>query len=80
MKTFDWRDLRRLGSTDNALRFTATDPVVCEYIALGGYRSPSRAWPHSHSKPLLTAKFAKWAIAKHPQWAASKGLIEEVAA
>ena len=72
--TLPWADLRKLGSTDKANRYYPTDEVCREYVAINGYRGPSRAWPWSYAKPLLTAKFAKWARQNHPEWAAEHGL------
>jgi len=67
--TLNWSDLHRLGDFDNANRFTAINDIAIEYIEIGGYRTPSRAWPYSHAKPLLTKKFAKWLINNHPEFA-----------
>jgi hypothetical protein len=72
--TLTWKDLRNLGKFDGANRFDATHPAAIEYINMGGYRTPSRAWPHSHSKPLMTAKFAKWLKANHADVARQLGL------
>lgn len=38
------------------------------------FRTPSRAWPHSHSKPLLTQKFAKLLCEKDPELAVKLGV------
>lgn len=38
-----------------------------KYINENRYRNPSRQWPHSHSKPLLTKKFAAWLIVNDPE-------------
>lgn len=72
--TLTWKDLRSLGNFDSKNRFDATHHAAVEYINLGGYRTPSRAWPHSHSKPLMTAKFAKWLKVNHPDIAGRFGL------
>ena len=68
--TLTWQDLRGLGTRDKAGRFDATDAAAIEYINANGYRTPSRAWPYSHAKPLLTRKFAKWLMANYPAKAA----------
>ena len=75
MNTLTWNDLFTMMSRDNGGRWTAgTDTPAAEYISSNGYRSPSRAWPHSHSKPLLTKKFAKWLTTNHPLTAKKLGL------
>lgn len=48
--------------------------AVVKYIEKGNYRKPSRAWPQSHFKPLLTKKFAKWVIKEDAQLAEKLGL------
>ena len=62
--TLDWPDLwgpyLQL-KRDNAGRWApgdATPDTVARYCYQ--YRSPSRAWPHSYAKPLLTRKFARY--------------------
>lgn len=56
-----WKDLFTMMSRDSGGRWTANAGTpAAKYIDENGYRTPSRAWPHSHSKPLLTKKFAKW--------------------
>jgi hypothetical protein len=73
--TLDWSDLFTMMSRDNGGRWEAKEGTpAAEYIALGGYRSPSRQWPHSHSKPLLTKKFAKWLKENHLDYATQLGL------
>tara|TARA_R110000782_G_C14510876_1_gene379879 strand:- start:289 stop:510 length:222 start_codon:yes stop_codon:yes gene_type:complete len=60
-----WKDLFTMMSRDNGGRWTANEGTpAAKYIEENGYRTPSRAWPHSHSKPLLTKKFAKWLSAQ----------------
>ena len=67
MKTLTWPDLFTMMNKDNGCRWYAIEGTpAAEYIDKNGYRYPSRRWPHSHSKPLLTAKFAKWLNANHP--------------
>ena len=70
MKTLTWAHLRKFGSFDNANRYYPDHPALKAYIAEGGYRSPSRAWPWSYAKPLLTQKCMKWLIANHPEFVA----------
>ena len=56
-----WKDLFTMMSRDSGGRWTANAGTpAAKYIDENGYRTPSLAWPHSHSKPLLTKKFAKW--------------------
>jgi hypothetical protein len=60
-----WKDLFTMMSSDSGGRWTANAGTpAAKYIDENGYRTPSRAWPHSHSKPLLTKKFAKWLAAQ----------------
>lgn len=68
MRTLTWVDLKRLGKSDNANRWYPTDAIVEEYIAKNGYRSPSRQWPQSYARPVMTKKFAKWAEENHPEF------------
>jgi len=66
-----WTDLFTMMSQDSGGRWYALPGTPAEaYIRANGYRSPSRAYPHSHAKVLLTKKFAKWLAAKHPETAA----------
>jgi hypothetical protein len=58
--TLTWPDLFTMMDRDNGNRWYAKpDSPAEQYINENGYRTPSRAWPHSHSKPLLTRKFTK---------------------
>lgn len=43
-----------------------------------GFRTPSRAWPYSHAKPLLTQKFAKHLVEKDPTLAIKLGVAVEI--
>lgn len=43
---------------------------------LAGYRSPSRSWPHSYSKALLSQKFAKLLTEYDPDLAIELGVAE----
>ena len=75
MKTLTWTELFELMDRDNGGRWTAKTGTPAEqYIDDNGYRTPSRAWPHSHSKPLLTRKFAKWMLGNYPRDAKDLGL------
>lgn len=72
----EWADLFSMMSKDSGGRWYAQEGTpAAQYINENGYRSPSRAWPHSHSKPLLTKKFAKWLIVNHPETAKKYNLI-----
>lgn len=79
MKTeLDWKDLwQKLGMIkDNGGRFYPGDNTpnsIREYLK--GYRVPSRKWPYSYAKPLLTKKFAKWLINNDQSTAKNCGLI-----
>lgn len=73
----DWPHLwGNLGLTrDNGGRWHAgkNSPLyVQEYCAQ--FREPSRAWPMSHAKPLLTAKFAKYLTERDPALAVKLGV------
>lgn len=46
-----------------------------QYINENGYRTPSRAWPYSYAKPLMTKKFAKWLRTNHPEEADRLNLV-----
>ena len=70
-----WDDLFTMMSRDNGGRWTAgAGTPAAEYIDSNSYRTPSRSFPHSHSRPLLTVKFAKWLLANHPQDAEAYGI------
>jgi hypothetical protein len=69
MRKLEWKDLFELMRRDNGGRWYSAHPVCDEYIDFNGYRMPSRSWPHSHSRPLLTQKFAKWCDVNHPEFA-----------
>lgn len=73
--TLTWTDLFEMMTRDNGGRWEANSGTpAAEYIDENGYRTPSRKWPHSHSKPLLTKKFAKWLVNNHPETAKQYGL------
>lgn len=70
--TLDWSDVwGDLGlSRDNGGRWYAGNSCpdyVIEYCAQ--FLTPSRAWPPSRAKPLLTQKFAKLLCEKDPELA-----------
>lgn len=70
--TLDWSDLwNHLGlSKDKGGRWYAgsdSPEWIQEYCSQ--YRTPSRAFPFSHAKPLLTQKFAKLLTEKDPELA-----------
>lgn len=69
-----WKDIYRVMTSDNGHRWYPNDPVVSEYLQTHAIRSPSRTYPNSFAKAVMTKKFAKWAVANHPVWAASLGL------
>jgi hypothetical protein len=79
-QTLQWSDLFKIMTRDNGNRWyvDSGNIVAKQYIDEGCYRQPSRAWPHSHSKPLLTKKFAKWLKTNHPKVAVDLGLLVEV--
>jgi hypothetical protein len=60
-------------SRDSAGRWYPTHEITEKYCT--GYRSPSRAWPHSYAKAVLTTKFAKWAATEHPDFAKQMGIL-----
>jgi hypothetical protein len=75
--TLDFPDLwNELGlSKDNGGRWyagKASPAFVREYCA--GFRTPSRSWPMSHAKPLLTQKFAKFLCEADPALAVKLGV------
>lgn len=75
--TLDWNDLFKVLIRDNGGRWYAEkDTPEAEYIDITGYRMPSRAYPHSHAKPLMTLKYAKWLRANHPDHARALGLYD----
>jgi len=51
-----------------------TQAWVKEYLRF--YRSPSRAFPHSHSKAMLSQKFAKELCVQDPKLAVKLGIAE----
>lgn len=74
----DWPDLWQKGiaEKDNGGRWYAIHPAAKQYIDENGYRNPSRAWPYSHAKPLLTQKFARWLRKNYPEAADKWGLSQ----
>lgn len=75
--TLKWPNLwNDLGLTrDNGGRWYAgkeSPAWIREYCEQ--FRTPSRAYPHSHSKPLLTQKFARLLCEKDPELAVKLGV------
>jgi len=72
-----WKDL---GLTkDSGGRWSVninSHEAAIDYIKIGGYRTPSRAWPLSHATPLLTQKFAKFITKEYPALAIKLGVAE----
>ena len=77
----DWPDLwNALGLTrDKGGRWYAGEESP-EYVRAycSHYRTPSRAWPFSHAKPLLTQKFAKKLVENDPALAVKLRVAREV--
>ena len=71
MKTLNWADLRALGKTDSAQRWTPR-PEIKDYFDT--IRSPSRAYPHSYARAAMTKKFSRWLTDHHPELASQVGL------
>ena len=69
----NWSDLRALGRSDNGKRWHPSVESIKSYFE--GYRSPSRAWPHSYAKAAQTVKFARWVRANDAALADRLGLI-----
>ena len=72
-----WNDLGL--SKDKGGRWYAglsVDPWIKDYC--DQFRTPSRAYPYSHAKPLLTQKFAKLLTEKNPELAIKLGVAQEV--
>lgn len=72
-----WTDFSM--SKDNGGRWHPSDNTQ-EYVKeyLKGHRSPSRAWPNSYAKPLLTQKFAKLVVEKEPELAVKLGIANQI--
>jgi len=61
IESFCWSDIKSFTTQDSAGRIYPCEHTWADiYIRLGGYRSPSRSWPNSYARPLMTRKFAKW--------------------
>ena len=78
--TLEWKNIwADLGmERDNGGRWTTGEnspDFLKEYCAQ--FRTPSRAWPQSHAKPLLTQKFAKLLCEKDPSLAIALGVATE---
>lgn len=78
--TLSWPDLwNELGcEKDNGGRWYAETGTAGAYVSDNGYRTPSRSWPFSHARPLLTQKFAKYLTEQDPALAIKLGVAEEV--
>jgi len=64
-------------SRDSGGRWDATDNTpswVKKYLT--AYRAPSRAWPQSHSKAMLSQKFAKLLCIENPKLAVELGVAK----
>jgi hypothetical protein len=70
--TLGWRYLKRLGLyQDSASRYNySSDTPIWIQEYLSNYRSPSRAYPNSYAKALMTKKFVKLFREKDPLLAA----------
>lgn len=80
--TLEWPDIwgELSFKKDNGGRWYASDDTpesVREYVE-GNFRSPSRAWPYSYAKPLLTQKFAKFLTENEPTIAIKCGVAKAV--
>lgn len=76
MKTrLEWSDLFQIMKRDAAGRWHADHESAQKYVEENGYRSPSQAWRHSHSKALLTKKFVKWLIENDAELAKRLGVV-----
>jgi len=79
--TLVWKDIwTHFGmNRDNGGRYfpgEKTQDYVCEY--LGHIRTPSRSWPNSYAKAMLTQKFAKLVVKHEPALALKLGIAEKV--
>lgn len=77
--TLDFPDLwKHFGMTkDNGGRFFPTENTqdyVQEYLS--DKRTPSRSWPLSYAKSMLTQKFAKLVVEKEPELAIKLKIAE----
>tara|TARA_R110002110_G_scaffold67943_1_gene184432 strand:- start:1458 stop:1706 length:249 start_codon:yes stop_codon:yes gene_type:complete len=69
-----WDDVPKYYDSSGYRPHPFKDTPFAEYIAMNGYRKPSRAWPNSYINPLLTYKFAKWLVANDLETANELGL------
>jgi len=68
MKALNWPNLFTMMTRNNAGHWHAIEGTPAEeYIDANGYRTPSRAYPYSHSKALQAGKFYKWLEVNHPE-------------
>lgn len=77
--TLEWRDLFKIMDRDKAGRWYSDNDAADEYIDLHNYRWPSRKWPYSHARALMTKKYAKWLVENHPSEALALGLLSNSA-
>ena len=63
---YDWTDLKRFGSFDNASRWYPSDPFFKDYCK--DYREPSRSHPWSYARACMTLKAYK----AHQQYLANE--------
>ena len=70
-----WNDFAMV--KDNGGRWFPSDntPAYASEF-LTGHRSPSRAWPLSYAKPMLSQKFAKLVVEHDPVLAVKIGIAE----
>jgi len=81
--TLVWNDLwTHFGmNRDNGGRYfpgKKTQDYVCKY--LDHFRTPSRSWPNSYAKAMLTQKFAKLVVKHEPALALKLGIAKKVKA
>lgn len=76
MKTrLDWEDIHRLGRCDKGNRWFPRHEYWKDLEGyLWAYRSPSRNWPWSYAKALMTYKAAEWILENRPGIAKMLGL------
>lgn len=67
-------DLVSMSRYHNGFWYPEAGTPCAKYLTEGGYPLPSEKFPHTLSRPLLTAKFAKWLKVNHPETAALYGL------
>lgn len=63
--TVGWPEIFKLCKRDSAGRYWPKTPFARAYIEKCGIRTPSRAWPHSYAKALMSKRFARSIIAHY---------------